>query len=94
MDGNNGNNYPILQLLIAYMKRFQKPGLIITILFIFLMFSPVLLWADPSDPWCSPWGLYPDGTPCPIDSKLYILLAIGVLYGIKKVRGKKIIEDK
>jgi hypothetical protein len=68
------------------MKRFPKRGFIITILFIFLLFSPILLLADPSDPWCNPYGLYPDGTPCPIDSKLYILLAFGVLYGIKKVK--------
>lgn len=67
------------------MKRF-----ILCISLIFLLFSPLLLAAqsgsDPSDPWCSPFGTRADGTPCPIDSYLYLLLGIGILYGIKKVK--------
>jgi hypothetical protein len=68
------------------MKRFPKRNLIIPVSLFFLLFFPILVLAQgPSDPWCNPYGLYPDGTPCPIDSNLYILLCIGVLYGIKKV---------
>lgn len=42
------------------------------------------------DPGCDPVTcLRQDGSYCPIDSNLYILLAAGVVYGIVKIRGKK-----
>jgi hypothetical protein len=42
------------------------------------------------DPACDPkCNCRADGSYCPIDSNLYILLAIGVLYGIKKVTDSK-----
>jgi hypothetical protein len=64
---------------------------ILTVLFfIVLSCSPTIIFAQPIDPGCEPCqypaGCLPDGTPCPIDSYLYILLAIGVGYGIKKTR--------
>jgi len=47
------------------------------------------------DPACDPQcNCRPDHSICPIDSYLYVLLGIGLLYGIKKVRDqKKIIEE-
>ena len=60
--------------------------------FIVLLFSPGLIFAQ-IDPMCEPCqylaGCHPDGTPCPIDSHIYVLLAIGVVYGIKKVRDQR-----
>ena len=42
------------------------------------------------DPACDPkCNCRADGSYCPIDSNLYILLAIGVLFGIKKVTDSK-----
>lgn len=45
---------------------------------------------DPGDPYCDPLcNCRKDGSICPIDSNLYILLFFGILYGIKKVRDQK-----
>ena len=47
------------------------------------------------DPACDPkCNCRADGSYCPIDSNLYILLGIAVLYGFKKVKdGKKPASD-
>jgi hypothetical protein len=43
---------------------------------------------DPAcDPQCNCYA-NPPYAPCPIDSYLYILLGIGVVYGVWKVKGK------
>jgi hypothetical protein len=61
--------------------------------FIVLLFSPSLIFAQIIDPNCEPCqylaGCHPDGTPCPIDTHLYVLLAIGAVYGIKKLRDQR-----
>lgn len=52
-----------------------------TVLLLIVLFSPVLLNAQPSDP-----GSDPD---VPIDGGLSILLAAGVGYGIRELKKKK-----
>jgi hypothetical protein len=67
---------------------------ILTILFVLVSSClPTIIFAQPIDPGCEPCqyiqGCHPDGTPCPIDSYLYILVATGIVYGIKKIRNAK-----
>ena len=62
------------------MKRFNHLFLPICLLVICFLFLPTLLHADPGDP-CNDPAL----KPCPIDGGLIALLAVGVVYGIKKV---------
>ena len=82
------------------MKRFPKGNLFSIILILIFLVSPFISNADPGDfgdgnpgdPGCNPYGYRWDGTQwilCPIDDGLYVLLGIGVLYGIKKVRDQK-----
>jgi hypothetical protein len=52
-----------------------------TVILLIVLFSPILLNAQPSDP-----GDDPD---VPIDGGLSVLLAAGVGYGIKELRKKK-----
>ena len=61
------------------MKRFPKWILMLTILMVIFICLPGIVQAQP-DP-CNDPNLY-----CPIDGGLYALLAVGVGYGIKKVR--------
>ena len=63
------------------MKRFLKRLLMICIFLMVFTCLPGLVYAGPGDPYCDP--LDPG---CPIDGGLTALLAIGVGYGIKKVR--------
>lgn len=47
------------------------------------------------DPGCDPVTcLRQDGSYCPIDSDLYLLLAAGVAYGFKKIRDRKKAADQ
>jgi hypothetical protein len=80
------------------MKRFLKHNLFLIILILVFLVSPFISNAgdfgdgNPGDPGCNPYGYRWDGTQwilCPIDDGLYVLLGIGVLYGIKKVRDQK-----
>ena len=43
----------------------------------------------PEDPGCGPDGTYPDGTPCPIDGGLSLLIAAGIGIGAKKAYDRK-----
>ena len=76
------------------MKRILKKVLVYCF-FTFLIFSiPALVKGQgPTDPGCNPdgYGRNPDGTyyVCPIDDGLYLLLILGVGYGIKKMRDSK-----
>lgn len=59
----------------------------IVFVLIILTSLPVLVQAQIGDPGCDPdCNCKADGTPCPIDGGLGVLLATGVFYGIKKVR--------
>lgn len=65
------------------MKIIQKWFITLSILFLFF-FSPVLVNAQ--DPGCDPLcNCRADGSICPIDNGVWILLSIGALYGIKKI---------
>lgn len=49
---------------------------------------------DPGDPYCDPLcNCRKDGSICPIDSGVYFLLAIGAIYGIKKVKDTKLVRE-
>ena len=55
------------------------------ILIITLLCTPVLIYAQ--DPGCDPsCNCRADYSICPIDNGVWVLLFIGVLYGIKKIR--------
>ncbi len=79
------------------MKQRLKP-IMYSILIAILIILPGLIFAQ--DPGCDPACNCrvnpddPDGPPiiCPIDSGLYALLAIGIGYGIIKVRNAKRVE--
>lgn len=50
---------------------------------------------NPGDPYCDPLCTCMNDanhTPCPIDNGLLFLLAIGVVYGIKKVKDAKAVK--
>jgi hypothetical protein len=81
------------------MKRKLKAAVILPFFIFFMIFFPTFAMAglDPpggpggsGDPACDPQcNCRPDGSICPIDSNLYILLAIGLVYGIKKVKDSR-----
>lgn len=84
------------------MKRFFRRT-IIYCLFTFLVLSmPAILKAQggpggPGDPACDPQcNCYPDPpyAPCPIDDGLYLLIFIGLGYGIKKYRDAAMVKAK
>ena len=57
------------------------------LLLIFSLVIPVLTFAQISNPGCDPLcNCYPDGTPCPIDGGLTILIVAGIGYGIKRIK--------
>lgn len=78
------------------MKRFFKRTLLLCFFSFFVFCMPSMVKAgdpggpgSPVDPACDPQcNCYPDPpyNPCPIDSYIYILLATGAGYGIKKYR--------
>jgi hypothetical protein len=83
------------------MKGKSITKLIVSFFIFFILFLPFFVMGQGGgpggpgtgqDPACDPQcNCYPEPpyAPCPIDSYLYILLGIGVLYGIKKVRDEK-----
>ena len=70
------------------MKRFPKWTLSIFFFLFFFIALPQLAVAG-SDPGCDP-----SNPACPIDGGMTALLAIGVGYGIKKVRDSRNAESK
>jgi len=72
------------------MKRFPKRRLFQTILFLVFLVCPFFSIADGGpQPGCSPDNYRWNGTEwvyCPFDNGIYALLAVAVLYGIKKVK--------
>ena len=57
------------------------------ILIFTLLCTPVLIYAQGGDPGCDPsCNCREDHSICPIDNGVWVLLFIGVLYGIKKIR--------
>ena len=85
------------------MKRLLKP-VMYPILMVVFIFLPTFLFAqtggaltqnsDPGDPGCDPLcNCRADGSICPIDNGLYVLLAIGVGYGIIKARNLKKVKQ-
>jgi len=76
------------------MKRCSKWKIIFPVLILIFTWLPAIIYAQCPDagfdPGCDPVTCTrADGSYCPIDSNLYILLAIGVLYGVKKVRNAR-----
>jgi len=78
------------------MKRFSRRNLFLFILTLVFLISPFISLADPGDPGdpgCNPYGYRRDENGnwvlCPIDDGVYVLLGIGVLYGIKKVKNSR-----
>ena len=75
------------------MKQGLKPIIMYGLMAVFIIL-PTLIFAGDLDPGCDPSCNCrvnpddPDGPPiiCPIDDGLYALLAIGIGYGIIKVR--------
>ena len=60
-----------------------------SILMVIFICFPTLVHAD-TDPGCDPQcNCRADGSICPIDGGLFALLAVGVIYGIKKVRDSR-----
>jgi hypothetical protein len=73
------------------MKRFFKRTLLLGFFTFFIFCMPAIVKGqfegDPVDPGCDPMcNCRPDGSICPIDDGLYLLLFIGLGYGIKKYR--------
>jgi hypothetical protein len=77
------------------MKGKSIAALLFPFLLFFMIFLPTFGMAQGGpggpggggDPACDPrCNCRADGSICPIDSNLYILLAIGVVYGIKKAK--------
>ncbi len=70
------------------MKLIQKPLVLFSIIFL-LFFSPSL-HAQVGDPGCDPeCNCRSDGSYCPIDNGVWILLSVGVLYGLKKIKSAR-----
>jgi hypothetical protein len=83
------------------MKRILSKHLLLSFFLFLMIFLPEISLGGPGDPACDPiCNCYqnPDGSIggyCPIDSNLYILLGIGVVYGLIKVKERsKVIKDK
>lgn len=80
------------------MKLLPKGVTIIISFVLFFILFPTLIRAQCPDagfdPGCDPQTcLRDDGSYCPIDSGVYFLLAIGAIYGIKKVRDAKLVRE-
>ena len=79
------------------MRQVSKYILIFSFLMVVFICLPAAVSAQ-GDPGCDPLcNCRADGSICPIDGGLSILLAIGIGYGIKKVRDtrkKEIVKTK
>jgi hypothetical protein len=76
------------------MKQLRVRNYILSFILVILISVPAMTEAQcpdaAFDPGCDPVTCTrADGSYCPIDSNLYLLLAAGVLYGLKKVRDQK-----
>ena len=74
-------------------KSYYQLAYLVLLLFLFIIL-PTLLHAQPGGPGDGPPD--PDCPPdiiCPIDGGLIALIAIGIGYGIKKIRYSKKIES-
>jgi len=76
------------------MKQLRVRNYIFSFILVILISFPAITKAQCPDtgfdPGCDPITCTrADGSYCPIDSNLYLLLAAGVLYGLKKVRDQK-----
>ena len=70
-------------------QRLKSISMYSILMAIFIIF-PRLVFSQIGDPGCDPsCNCLPDGTVCPIDDGLYALLAVGIGYGIIKVRNAK-----
>ena len=79
------------------MKRFFKKTLVCAFFSILIFCMPSMTRAQGSigDPACDPQcNCRPDGSVCPIDDGLYLLLFIGLGYGIKKYRDAAVVKAK
>lgn len=76
------------------MKRSYFPFFCFVILVFVFLCLPGLLHAQPGDPGggAPDPGCGPDYD-CPIDSGLITLIAIGIVYGVKKIRDQKKAES-
>jgi hypothetical protein len=71
------------------MKRSLKKFLILSLFLNSIVFFPVVTNAQ-VDPLCDPGcNCRPDGSICPIDNGVYVLLLIGIGYGIYKIKHTK-----
>ncbi len=69
------------------MKQAFKYILIFSFLIVVFICLPSIVLAQVGDPGCDPQcNCRADGSICPIDGGLTALLAVGIGYGIKKVR--------
>lgn len=71
------------------MQRVFTYILVLGLVVMILTCLPSIVSAQPGDPGCNPDGYRSDGTFCPIDNGVWVLLAFGALYGIKKYRDVK-----
>jgi hypothetical protein len=85
------------------MKGKSIPTLLLSLFIFFILFLPAYAIAGgedltpPSvgDPACDPeCNCRPDHSICPIDSYVYVLLGIGVLYGAWKVKERKEVVEE
>jgi len=77
------------------MKQRLKPIIRSVILLAVLIILPTLIFAQMSDPGCDPGcNCRADGSICPIDNGVYALLAVGIGYGLVRVRNAKKSEGK
>jgi hypothetical protein len=87
--------------LLTSMKEKKLAGLLLSFFILCLLFLPAGLSAQPGgpggngDPGCDPLNNTDDpGLVCPIDSYVYVLLGIGVLYGAWKVKERKEVVEE
>ena len=68
------------------MKKFSKIFLLFSVVTFVLTVLPHIGFAQIGDPGCDPsCNCRYDHSVCPIDSGVWILLAIGIGYGLKKI---------
>jgi hypothetical protein len=79
-------NYITLAIHNASMRRFSKIFWLFSVVTFVLTALPFISFAQLGNPGCDPeCNCRADHTICPIDSGVWILLLIGIAYGVKKV---------